>query len=152
MTGEKWDIGASNARQSEFMHKHQDEPNVSGPEDEECYCKSCERIRWEFCAVRSFHRLYAIRTEGWHEGEMCDRHFDGGEWSGPAWAKNYEEEHMRTVKHIAERFGVDEEKLHEWIENMQYYESNKWQDAMMKRGDDHIRTMCGFDPALEEKR
>lgn len=27
-----YDIGASNARQSEFMHEHQDEPNVDGPE------------------------------------------------------------------------------------------------------------------------
>lgn len=29
---EPHDIGTSNARQSEFMHKHQDEPNVAGPE------------------------------------------------------------------------------------------------------------------------
>ena len=28
----KWDIGASNAQTSAFMHEHQDEPNVSGPD------------------------------------------------------------------------------------------------------------------------
>lgn len=27
------DIGTDNARQSEFMHKHQDEPNFDGPEE-----------------------------------------------------------------------------------------------------------------------
>lgn len=127
----KRDIGVSNAEQSAFMHKHQDEPNVAGPEDEDCYCPSCERINWKFTAVRSFHRLYAIRTEGWDEAEGCDRHFDGGEWSGPAWAKNWEDEYKRTAQHIAERFGFDVVDLCDWIENTQYYESNKWQEAMM---------------------
>lgn len=33
MNNDKWDIGTSNARQSKFMHEHQNEPNVAGPED-----------------------------------------------------------------------------------------------------------------------
>lgn len=135
MTEEKWDIGASNARQSKFMHEHQDEPNVAGPEDDDCYCRSCERINWKFCAVRSFFRLYAIRTKGWDEMEGCDRHYDGGEWSGPAWAKNWEDEYVRTAEHIAERFKIDLAELYNWIEKWQHSESHYYQDAttMMTR-------------------
>lgn len=36
VTPEVWDIAASNARQSEFMHKHQDEPNVDNEHDCDC--------------------------------------------------------------------------------------------------------------------
>ena len=32
---EAWDIAASNKRQSEFMARHQDEPNFDGPEDDD---------------------------------------------------------------------------------------------------------------------
>jgi len=30
-----WDIAASNARQSEYMHQHQDEPNFDGPDEDD---------------------------------------------------------------------------------------------------------------------
>lgn len=35
VSNKKWDIAASNARQSEFMHKHQDEPNFDGPDEDD---------------------------------------------------------------------------------------------------------------------
>jgi hypothetical protein len=33
-----WDIAASNARQSEYMHQHQDEPNFDGPDENDHEC------------------------------------------------------------------------------------------------------------------
>ena len=35
LTKEMYDIGDSNARQSEYFHKHQDEPNVDGPDEDD---------------------------------------------------------------------------------------------------------------------
>ena len=43
------DIGASNARQSEFMEKHQDEPNTYGGEDDDDHeCDSKGPLDWDF--------------------------------------------------------------------------------------------------------
>ncbi len=43
----KWDIGAANARQSDFMHEHQDEPNVSGPDNDDLGLEDAEsKSRW----------------------------------------------------------------------------------------------------------
>ena len=62
-------------------------------------------------AVRAFNKLLSITTEGWDEMEGCDRHYDGGEWSGPAWAKNWENEYDRVGKLVSGRFGIPEETL-----------------------------------------
>jgi hypothetical protein len=46
---EPHDIAASNARQSEFMEKHQDEPNTYGGEDDDDHeCDSKGPLDWDF--------------------------------------------------------------------------------------------------------
>jgi hypothetical protein len=133
MDNKKRDIGDSNAEQNEYWIRVGGHPPPEQQDgDDDCYCPSCERINWKFTAVRSFFRLYAIRTKGWDEMEGCDSHYDGGEWSGPAWAKNWEDEYVRTAEHIAERFNFDLTELYNWIEKWQYSESHYYQDAMMK--------------------
>ncbi len=63
-----------------------------------------ELTKRELRACRAFNRLLSDRTEGWAEAEACDRHYDGGEWSGPAWGDNWQEAHERCHQIIAERF------------------------------------------------
>lgn len=121
------DIADSNARQSQFMHEHQDEPNVSGPDIDDV---------WNLTAVRSYFRLFAIRTEGWDEAEGCDRHYDAGEWSGPAWAENWEEMERRTVRYTAERFGVNACDLYDWIQFYVNQSMHLEMDAMMTKEND----------------
>ena len=116
------DIADSNVRQSQFMHEHQDEPNVSGPDVNDV---------WNLTAVRSYLRLFAIRTEGWWEAEGCDRQYDDGEWSGPAWAKNWEDAEHTTVDHVAERFDVDACDLYDWIQFYVNQQMHLEMDAMM---------------------
>lgn len=60
----------------------------------------------EVQACRAFSRLLAVHTEGWLEAEGCDSHYDGGEWSGPAWADNWQEAEEHCYRLIADRFDL----------------------------------------------
>jgi hypothetical protein len=60
--------------------------------------------REQLQACRAYERLLAARTEGWDEMEACDRHWDGGEWSGPAWGDNWQRAEEYCERVIAERF------------------------------------------------
>jgi hypothetical protein len=60
-------------------------------------------------AVRAFHRLLSVHTEGWDEAEGCDRHYDGGEWSAPAWGRNWQEADEHCYRIIADRFDLSPE-------------------------------------------
>lgn len=61
----------------------------------------------EIAACRAANKLLGITTEGWDEAEGCDRHYDGGEWSGPAWADNWQNEERRVTEVVAARFELD---------------------------------------------
>jgi ferritin-like protein len=60
----------------------------------------------EKAAVRAFTRLLDVRTEGWDEAESADRSYDAGEWSGPAWADNWQRVEHECHREIALRFDL----------------------------------------------
>lgn len=70
-------------------------------------------------AVKAYIRLSNEFYEQAEQYEEADRHFDGGEWSGPAWAKLYEEKSEQLFNSVAEKFQVDVVELgiafHEYI-------------------------------------
>lgn len=57
-------------------------------------------------AVRAFNRIIAPKFNSLEEAEQYDAHWDGGEWSGPAWANIYEDVWKDTLKLVAERFDI----------------------------------------------
>jgi hypothetical protein len=77
-------------------------------------------------AVRAAFRLLSITTEGWDEYEAADRHWDGGEWSGSAWADNHEREHDRVTRLVAERFNVTATDLDEAMFIWEMEETRHW--------------------------
>lgn len=85
-------------------------------------------------AVRAAFRLLSITTEGWHEYEAVDRHWDGGEWSGPAWADNYEREHDRVTRLVAERFSLSPDDLDTAMFIWENEESHRYMRAMIEGG------------------
>lgn len=60
--------------------------------------------RHETQACRAFARLHDVHTEGWAEAEHADSHWDGGEWSGPAWGDNWQRADEHCCRLIADRF------------------------------------------------
>ena len=76
-------------------------------------------------AIRAYDRLVLSFYSEAEEFEECDRHFDGGEWSGPAWADVYDAARTRFAKLVCEKFWIDypvdleiaaEEKYHREID------------------------------------
>jgi hypothetical protein len=57
-------------------------------------------------AVRAFNRVFTPIMRDMSMAEACDAHFDGGEWSGPAWAEMYDDERNRVLTLVAWRFGL----------------------------------------------
>lgn len=84
----------------------------------------------EMQAVRAFDRIIAQTTAGWDEMESADAHWDAGEWSGPAWAKNWTDEIDRVVKLVAFRFGLWEKDLNAAIEQRCYDQFNAERAAL----------------------
>jgi len=80
----------------------------------------------QYAAVRAFERFIGISTDGWAEAEGADAHWDGGEWSGPAWTDNWENEHHRVAGIVAARFGMTVEDLLIYIECKENDEENRW--------------------------
>ena len=70
---------------------------------------SLELSNYELSACRAFDRIYASKTEGWEEAEYADAHWDGGEWSGPAWADNWQRVEEECYAIVGERFGMSAE-------------------------------------------
>ena len=84
-------------------------------------------------AIRAALRLLSITTEGWAEGEACDRHFDGGEWSGPAWSENWAVEEERVIELVALRFGYMPRAVSDAIAWWRTFELDYWMDAVVAR-------------------
>lgn len=59
-------------------------------------------------AVRAYTRLMTDWQHEAYQYEACDRHFDGGEWSGPAWGRLEEEVQKKYLALVANRFGHEE--------------------------------------------
>lgn len=66
-------------------------------------------------AVRAVFKFLSISTRGWAYAESCDRTYDAGEWSGSAWADNWENEQKRVIDVVAARFEVPNYRLAEWV-------------------------------------
>ena len=85
---------------------------------------SIDLTKHEVAACRAVARLLTIHTEGWAEAEHADGHWDAGEWSGPAWADNWQQADEHCVKVVAERFGLEDAYLqncvHEYDCELQY--------------------------------
>ena len=94
-------------------------------------------------AIRSIQKLLSITTEGWSEMEAADAHFDGGEWSGPAWGDNWQEEEERVIKVVAHHFGLSPSALGESFHNWQYNESDCYVDSVI-----HYDPNLTYDAAL----
>ena len=62
-------------------------------------------------AARAYRRLLERRTQGWYDYQTMDAGFDAGEWSGPAWADNWQRACERTEADIAKAFCVGIEAL-----------------------------------------
>lgn len=90
----------------------------------------------ELNACRALARLLAIHTEGWHEIEACDRHFDGGEWSGSAWADNWQSADEHCCQIIADRFGFPSA---EYVQNLSYIYDNEGEHHFLT----HLRQTSG---------
>lgn len=100
--------------------------------------------RLQYQAVRACEKLLAISTATWGQGEACDAHFDGGEWSGPAWANNWDTEIGRVANLVASRFGLDGERLRTtWEYHAPYDQEGRQQDAMLAKRDAQLDLMCG---------
>jgi len=65
----------------------------------------------ERIATRACVRVFDNLTDGWERDEACDRHYDAGEWSGPAWAQNWEQAAAQACQLVSERFEMDAEHL-----------------------------------------
>ena len=72
-------------------------------------------------AIKSFIRLYGEGYAELCEYEYCDRSYDAGEWSGPAWDKIYEDRCERIMKLVADKFRIHPLELAEAID---HYERN----------------------------
>lgn len=65
----------------------------------------------EKAACRAVDNLLNRTTAGWAEMEHADRHYDGGEWSGPAWGNNWQAEEKRVIALVARHFGFTSPRL-----------------------------------------
>ena len=96
-------------------------------------------------AIRAYERLLEQRTRGWDEMEAADRHWDGGEFSGPAWARNYEQMQLDTAYDVAKRFGLrGDDLLDAWYVKISE-ESFLYQKSIVEYQDNVLRQHCGFD-------
>ena len=82
-------------------------------------------------AVRTCNRVLNISTEGWAEGELCDHHFDAGEWSGLAWDDIWQDEEARVIRLVARRFDISHIQLGEAFMCWGYNEANCEMDALI---------------------
>lgn len=73
-------------------------------------------------AVRAAKRLIGEYMKVAVQGEDCDSHFDGGEWSGPAHARLQQEEEERILEQVAKRFSIQPSELAKaYDEDMRWY-------------------------------
>ena len=68
--------------------------------------------------ARAVCKLYDRRTEGWDEAEWADAQFDGGEWSGPVWGREFETEMGRTIQDVADCYHTTYDTVYD--EYMEY--------------------------------
>ena len=93
----------------------------------------------EMRAVRAYDRVFANSTEGWNEAEAADASYDGGEWSGPSWAKNWLNEDRRVISLVAERFEIYDHDLQSAIQQ-------RVCDELWKTADGQARAMFARSP------
>lgn len=84
-------------------------------------------------ACRALSRLLAIKYRPLEQAEAADAGFDGGEWSGPAYSRVYQEIELQTIDEVAQRFSMDMEDLAEDWDNYQWMEEGHYQDVLMKK-------------------
>lgn len=84
-----------------------------------------ELTRKDKRAARAFRRVFAERTRDYDEAEMLDAQFDGGEWSGPIWARNWETAADASAEYVAVRFRTDVNRLLEAVFVLTHYEVDR---------------------------
>ncbi len=57
-------------------------------------------------AGKAFNRLMSDWQKLADEQESVDAHFDGGEWSGPAWGRMYDAREKSALNLVARRFNI----------------------------------------------
>ena len=82
-------------------------------------------------AARAYRRLLAQRTDGWDEAEAVDAHWDGGEFSGPAWADNWLTAECVAISETAAQFGLTDDQLCDAIEWMDSQEAQRFYDSVI---------------------
>lgn len=92
--------------------------------------------RQQRTAARAYFRLLHQRTRGWDEMEGVDRHFDGGEWSGPAWADNWQREQRRTAEFVADRFDLPVEAVERAAFIMENVQSDNFMQAFFANNEE----------------
>lgn len=89
-----------------------------------------------FAAVRAFRRYQRSQRgviETMNLAEGYDAHFDGGEFSAPAWGRIWEEYYTDRARPIAARFGLTTEQLMNAVELADNVEGDCWMDATRRR-------------------
>jgi len=83
-------------------------------------------------AVRAYskalQRSPAVQAQ--REGWLCDRHFDGGEWSDAAHSRFAQDIEERILAHVAARFEIDPEALYALWDRYNHEQTDRMLDAM----------------------
>jgi hypothetical protein len=82
--------------------------------------------------ARAFRRVFADRTAAWDEAENADAGFDGGEWSGLAWARTWERQAEDTAEFIAGKFALDVNRLLEAVFILENIEGERYWDHVTR--------------------
>lgn len=85
-------------------------------------------------AIRSCIRVLRISTKGWAAAEEADSSYDAGEWSGPAWADNWQQEEDRVVKMVARLFDISHSQLGIAWQTWDHNEGDCEMDALIASG------------------
>jgi hypothetical protein len=79
-----------------------------------------ETVCWP--AVRAFTRLFTPIAQAQSMAEACDAHYDGGEWSGPAHDRIYNDLWNNCCYRTARRFRIPPTRLAHMILTAGYHE------------------------------
>ena len=79
-------------------------------------------------AGKAFNRLQGDFHSEAAEFEACDRSYDAGEWSGPAWGKIYEETEQRHANLVARAFGITPDEVWYAAQDLEHgEEQRRWE-------------------------
>lgn len=80
-------------------------------------------------AGKAFNRLQNDFHAASEEFEMCDRHYDAGEWSGPAWGRVYEETAQRHLKLVARAYHITTNDVWDSAQYLEHVEDQRRDEA-----------------------